>query len=223
MGSRILAAILVFAAVSACSSTSTERTPQADTEKWSAVGVPSRPPAASAPAVVPPIAPDSKTISARPGTPTQAGWASGFGAPPFPRPSSVNQHSPDAVALTGACAMASADTAVDDDPEHTAVRAALAGWLTPRYAHAQVHAAISGPAGAEWSTWTRHRAYVVVTARLSGDDRPPNTATAAARMVLITARAVGRDGWRSKAETAVVAVVLKRVDGVWRIDDEQTS
>jgi hypothetical protein len=127
------------------------------------------------------------------------------------------------VALTGACALASADTAVDSGPQHTAGRAALAGWLTPAYANAQLRASIAAAPGARWDTWARHRAYVVVTAKLSGDDHPPDTATVAARMVLLTEQAVGRDGGRDKAMTAVVAVVLKKVNGVWRIDNVQPS
>jgi hypothetical protein len=119
--------------------------------------------------------------------------------------------------------MASADTVVDDQPQHTAVRAAMAGWLTSALARAQLQASITAPPGAQWDTWTRHRAYVVVTANLSGDDHPPDTATVAVRKVLVTEQAVGRDGWRDKPLTAVAAVVLKRVDGEWRIDNDQTS
>jgi hypothetical protein len=82
---------------------------------------------------------------------------------------------------------------------------------------------ISSPAGARWNDWAHHRAYLVVTSALSGDDHPPDTARTAARMVLLTQRAIGRDGWRGKTTTAVVAVVLKKLDGVWRIDNDQPS
>ncbi|HZC72730.1 MAG TPA: hypothetical protein VE442_18675 [Jatrophihabitans sp.] len=139
----------------------------------------------------------------------------------------MNQHSIDAVALGGATAMASADTAVDDNPQHTALRAAWAGWLTPRYAQQIQTAKITSPPGAQWDTWYRHRGYVVVAASLSGDDHPPDTATAAARKVVLRERPVGRDGWRDDPTTVVVAVVLQKVDSktgnVWRIDSDQPS
>jgi hypothetical protein len=155
--------------------------------------------------------------------PSPALWASGAGAPAFPRPDSVDERSVDAVALAGARALASADTAVDTQPQHTAVRAALAGWLTPAFACAQSRASIEGPPGAEWDAWVRHRAYVVVRATLSGDDHPPDSPTTAARMVQLTEQAIGRGGWRDKTVTAVVAVVLNNVHGVWRIDSDQLS
>lgn len=149
-------------------------------------------------------------------------WASGAGAPAFPVPADVHQRSIDAVALAGAVAMASADTAVDrDDPEHTAVRAAWAGWLTPAYAHRVLTARIVGPPGTEWDTWCRHRAYVVVTASPSGEDHPPDTATVAARKVVLHERVVGRDGWRAAMPSVVVAVVVRKLHEVWRIDSDQ--
>jgi capsid protein len=126
--------------------------------------------------------------------------------------------------LAGARALASAYTAVDrDDPEHTAVRAAWAGWLTPDYAHRVLTAKIVGPLGVEWDTWYRHRAYVMVTAQPSGEDHPPDTAAVAARKVVLRERAVGRDGWRGAPTTAVVVVVLKKVNKVWRIDSDEPS
>jgi hypothetical protein len=119
--------------------------------------------------------------------------------------------------------MASADTAVDERPQHTAVRAASAGWLTPGYAHAQMRASIRSAPGAEWDTWVRHRAYLVVKAELSGDDHPPDTPATAARGVLLDALPVGRDGWCGANTTSVVAVVLRKIHGVWRINSDQTS
>jgi hypothetical protein len=128
------------------------------------------------------------------------------------------------VALAGTTALASADTAVDGaDPHHTAVRAAWAGWLTPRYARRVLTAKIVGPAGLEWDTWSRHRAYVVVNARPSGEDHPPDTSELAARKVLLRERAVGRDGWHSEWMTVVIVVVLKKVNDVWRIDSDELS
>jgi hypothetical protein len=202
---------------------------------WTAVGVPAHGGATSTPVVairpVPmtstepaPSREKSVTSSSRSSSPTgRPGWASGPGAPAFPRPSAVDQRSADAMALDGARAMASADTLVDTRPQHTAERAALAGWLTPGYGGAQLNASVGAAPGAQWDEWTRHRAYIVTSARLSGDDHPQDGPTTAARKVLLTEQAVGRDGWRDGRVSAVVAVVLKRVDGLWRIDDDRAS
>lgn len=164
--------------------------------------------------------PPASLRSARP----RPRWASGAGAPAFPIPADVNQRSIDAVAQTGALALASADTAVDrDEPQHTAVRAAWAGWLTPEYAHRVLTAQIVGPSGIRWDTWFRHRAYVLVTAGPSGEDHPPDTATVAARKVVLHERVIGRDGWHATLPNAVVAVVVNKVNDVWRIDSDQPS
>jgi hypothetical protein len=154
----------------------------------------------------------------------RARWASGAGAPAFPIPTEVNQHSIDAVALAGAAAMASADTAVDrGEPQHTAVRAAWAGWLTPSYAHRVLTAKIDAPPGIRWDTWYSHRAYLVVAPTASGEDHPPDTPATAARKVVLHERVIGRDGWQDAPTTVVVAVVVKKVHEVWRIDSDQPS
>jgi hypothetical protein len=174
-------------------------------------------------------APSSSTLaSPRPWRPSRHRaarpvWASGAGAPPFPVPSGVDQHSVDAVALAGAAALASVDTAVDPVPQQTAVRAAAAGWLTPGYARRVRDAQIIGPAGAIWDSWFRHRAYLTVTATPSGEDHPPDTALYAARKVVLREHAVGRDGWRARTSTVVVAVVVEKVNNVWRIASDTPS
>jgi hypothetical protein len=42
-------------------------------------------------------------------------------------------------------------------------------------------------------------------------------------MVLLTLRPVGRDGWHDHPSTEVVTVVLKKIDGFWRIDIDQRT
>lgn len=187
---------------------------------WSAVGVPAR----SVPLHTPSATGAFPTARAgSPAPPPNRGWASGPGAPAFPRPQSVDQQSADAVALAGTRALVSADTIIDQRPQDTAVRAANAGWLMLAYAQAQFDASTSAPPGAQWDSWTRHRAYVVVTAHLSGDDHPPDTARVAVRKVLLTEQAVGRDGWHDVVKAYVIAVVLKKVNNEWRIDRELPS
>ena len=240
MGERrmVTLAAVVMVSLCACAPSTPSRTDRASSAgNWSGVGIPAtRSMAASADAVIvlmpsssAPAQPTSTT--ADPSTPGETSrpapqrprWASGAGAPAFPQPQSIDQHSADAVALHGARALASADTTVDRLPQNTASRAALAGWLTPTFARTQLHGSLTAPPGAQWDSWVSHRAYLVVSAALSGDDHPPDIPTVAARMVRLTERPVGRDGWRGTATSAVVAVVLENVNGVWRIDNDQPS
>jgi hypothetical protein len=222
----------VLAMVAGCTSSGSAHPPPAiNSPTWSAVGIPAGPAQETISATSVRSPRSATSVSTPHGTPTshrstlsRPRWASGVGAPAFPTPRDVDQHSIDAVALAGARAFASADTAVDrEDPQHTAVRAALARWLTPDYAHRVLTAKIVGPLGVEWDTWYRHRAYVMVTAQPSGEDHPPDRAALAARKVVLRERAVGRDGWRGAPTTAVVVVVLKKVNKVWRIDSDEPS
>lgn len=224
MADRFRVAIvgLLLASTCACSSARPSRgTEHPRSARWSAVGVPAR--------EAPETSSDATSgagSSAPVGVPSMSPWQAGQLRPApkaMPEPQSVDQHSADAMALGGAQALASADTFIDHQPQDTAVRAARAGWLTPAYGRAQLTASLTAPPGTEWDTWTRHQAYVVVTAKLGGDDHPPDTATVAARMVLLTEQAIGRDGWRDNRTTSVVAVVLKQVNHVWRIDSDQPS
>ncbi|MDT4905110.1 MAG: hypothetical protein QOH52_3126 [Pseudonocardiales bacterium] len=229
---RILVlAAMVAASVCACSSAAaahnSRRRPY---ETWSAVGMPAsgRQPTAVTTVLAAPASSAPTSITTRSNLRSssrspRSSWAPGPGAPSFPLPASVDQRSADVVAVTGARAAASADTLVDHNPQHTAVRAARAGWLTTQFARNVVAATIVGPPSTRWTEWTRHRAYVAVTARLSGDDHLPDAPTGAARMVLLTERPVGRDGWRGNPSTVVVAVLLKKVNGVWRIDSDQRT
>ncbi len=126
-----------------------------------------------------------------------------------------------AAAVAGVRAIESADTTVDADPHDTVQRAAE--WLTPAFA-AQVKAypPVAAP-GATWNGWAAHRAYVVVTTRLGGDEHPPDTATTAYRQVIAVLRPVGRDGWHGAAVTAFVSVSLAKVGRQWRLASSQSS
>jgi hypothetical protein len=227
-------ACLLLASICACTSSPPTRD-QSPQSVWSAVGVPAIKDASQAsrfPTAATTLANPRRRVPAtslrstsylrtEPTVAHRLEPASVAAAPPFPRPQSVDQESIDAVALDGARALASADTSVDPRPQHTAVRAAQAGWLTPAYAREQLHASLVAAPGAEWNVWTRHRAYLLVSSRLSGDDHPADTATVAARVVLLTEQPIGRDGWHGDPVTSVVAVVLMKVNHVWRIDSDQ--
>jgi len=163
-------------------------------------------------------APSSSTASSGggPAGPRPAPRRAGGGSPaePAPSPTPRSSATPAAAAVGAARAWAASDTDSDADPNATTRRAAA--WLTPTLA-AQVRAFHSAAApGARWALWTAHRAYLRVQARLSGDDHPVDTATGAARAVLVTATPIGRDGWRGPVARFVVVVSLARTPAGWR-------
>lgn len=205
---RVLAPVLAIA-VSACANTQSQaRSAHSPHSTWSALGM-SAVRLQTATRVHSVVAPSSSP-------PRHLSHSSAL-----PLPRSVDRLSADAVAVTGAEALARADTSLDDSPNDTAVRAAHDGWLTPQFARNVESATISGSSGAQWTEWTRHRARVVVTGRLSGDDHPEDTPTTAARAVVLTLCPVGRDGWRGRPSIEVVGVVLKKINNLWRIDSDQ--
>ncbi len=136
-------------------------------------------------------------------------------------PTPATASTANAAAVAGVKAIESSDTAVDIDPHDAVQRAAV--WLTPAFA-AQVKAypPVAAP-GATWNTWSTHRAYVVVTTRLGGDEHPPDTATTAYRQVLAVLHPIGRDGWYGPAVTAFVSVSLAKVGRQWRLASSQAS
>lgn len=136
-------------------------------------------------------------------------------------PTPITASTANAAALFGVKAIESSDTTVDVDPHDTVQRAAV--WLTPAFA-AQVKAypPVAAP-GASWNTWSSHRAYVVVTTRLGGDEHLLDTAATAYRQVLAVLHPIGRDGWHGAAVTAVVSVSLARISGQWRLASSQSS
>jgi hypothetical protein len=137
-------------------------------------------------------------------------------------PSSVNGSDASAVALAAICAIESSDTAVDADPHATVQRARA--WLTPAFAEqVRRYPAVAAP-GAQWNTWSTHRAYVQVATSLGGDDQPEETGTHAYRQVIAVLHPIGRDGWRGQPQRRVVFVTLTRTPGApWRIASEQAS
>jgi hypothetical protein len=194
---------------------------------WSAVGLTplpapsssSRTSSAPAPTSTAPATPWASTSLPASGASTTV-----QGASAFPVPGDVDGRSADAVAIGGAAAVASVDTAVDADPNSPAVRAARAGWFTAAYAKANIEAGpLPGPPGVQWNEWVAHRAFARVSARLGGDDHPPDGASVAARQVQVTQTPIGRDGWRGAQVVTFEAVVLRMTTKGWRIDAIQPS
>lgn len=238
----VAALLLAAGLLASCSSSTTRATPSSPTRAgFSAVGVgPASTPAptSASTAASPAQTPVASSSSAAVVAPTSAAsavhsrgaaasrpvWASGRGAPAFPDPRRADGRSVDAVALGSATAVASSDTTVDNSDQHTAIRASQSGWMTPTYGAAQLQGANLPPSEpALWSTYTNHRAYLVVTGQISGDDHPADTAAIAVRQVVLRIQPVGRDGWRGTKTTEVAAVVLHKINNVWRLDNDEPS
>ena len=121
----------------------------------------------------------------------------------------------DSVALYSIRAVEASDTAVDSSPTDTFRRAAA--WLAPSLSATVSQRARTADQDATWSTWVRHRAYLVVRASLAMDDHPPDTTKTARRQVYATITPIGRDGWRGVPHTEVLFVTLTPVHGSWRL------
>lgn len=136
-------------------------------------------------------------------------------------PTAVTASTANAAALAGVVAIESADTTADANPHDTVQRAVA--WLTPAFA-VQVKAfpPVAAP-GASWDTWAAHRAYVVVTTRLGGDEHPSDTAATAYRQVIAVLHPTGRDGWHGRSVTELVSVSLVKAAGQWRLASSQSS
>ena len=178
------------------------------------------------PAVGQSVSPWGTSTPARPSTSSATSPTASPRRPvsPAPRtsgPTPATASTANAAAVFGVRAIESSDTAVDADPHDTVQRAAV--WLTPAFA-AQVKAfpPVAAP-GATWNGWAGHRAYVVVTTRLGGDEHPTDTAATAYRQVLAVLHPIGRDGWHGAAVTAVVSVSLAKVGRQWRLASSQSS
>jgi len=154
-------------------------------------------------------------------SPYPSSTRTGLPAVPPPAPAAVNGADVDAVALAAVRAVEGSDTALDADPHDTVLRASA--WLTPAFA-AQVRAYPPTAApGATWNTWAAHRAYLVVSTSLGGDEHPADSARAAWRQVVAVLHPLGRDGWVGPDQTVVVFVTLAPAAGQWRLASIQTS
>lgn len=140
--------------------------------------------------------------------------------PPASDPA-VDYGDPSRVCGAFAAAVFRVDTAVDRGPEDGYRRAAayLDGPLA-----AAVAAAPPVPLTPQWQQWVAHRAYVEVrVAPYAGDALPPSTDDEVHHAAVITARPVGRDGWRGPAQRSTVTCTLRRGDGGWRVTGYETG
>jgi len=78
--------------------------------------------------------------------------------------------------------------------------------------------------GAQWTTWSAHRAYLIPTAVLVEDiGRPADSAAIAYRQLAVTTTARGRDGWKASATQSIVFMTLNTVAGNWRVAQIHTA
>jgi len=157
-----------------------------------------------------PAAPQSSSTTAAPSLAT---------ALPSPSPSSTSLV--DTAALSATRAWLSYDTVIDQRPNDTAKRSALA-WLSPTLAR-QVTAYTSATSpDAQWQEWRRHQAHATVTAEIGGDEHPPDTSQDAWRQVHATVTLHGRDGWISTVQV-IDFVHLRLIAGRWLVADLTTA
>lgn len=156
-----------------------------------------------------------------PVTPRPAGIG-GSPAASQPAPNTVARTNPDAVAQAALIALYSYDTTIDNGPNDTAHRALP--WLSARFAAAVTQDRPVASAGATWTEWTTHHAYITPDVQPGTDDRPPDSATTAVRQFEIILAPTGRDGWKGQPETRSVFVTLTKEPlevSTWAVDQVQ--
>ncbi|UGQ15001.1 hypothetical protein LO772_16370 [Yinghuangia sp. ASG 101] len=162
------------------------------------------PPPATAPATLPPAQPIPR----------------GSGAPgvPLPRVDQVDGADPTAVSQAALTTWFTADTVVDTSMQDAVVRAVP--WLTPEYARDQTSYTPLAGSRAQWTEWTRHRAYTVVALVVASEaGAPPDAGGEAYRKWLVTVTPHGRDGWVGPPQVspAFVRLVRASVSDPWRV------
>ncbi|MGR7000748.1 hypothetical protein ACU686_26305 [Yinghuangia aomiensis] len=155
----------------------------------------SGPPPATAPAQMPAASP----IPRGSGTPDV----------PLPRVDLVDTRDATAVSQAAMTVWFTSDTVADTSLQDAVVRAAP--WMTQEFAAAQAFTPVAG-SRAQWTEWTAHRAYTVVSLVASQEvGAPPDGDVEAYRKWRVTVTPTGRDGWRGS--TAGLGGV--RATGAW--------
>lgn len=165
-------------------------------------------------------APPSLSITA---TPRPIG-PGGSPAASQPVPAAINRTNPSAVAEAALVALDSYDTQIDNGPNGAARRAVP--WLSQTFAGAVMRDRPVSGAGAEWTEWASHRAYVTPTLSAGEDQSPPDSATTALRQYEVTLTPIGRDGWIGQPVTESVFVTLKKSpqdERQWAVDEVQVG
>ncbi|MGW2725098.1 hypothetical protein [Streptomyces sp. NPDC001492] len=139
----------------------------------------------------------------------------------IPSPADVNGRDATAVSKAALTALTTYDTTIDTSRDDAGRRTAAAGWCTATYA-AQLRAAVSrSQPGADWQTWTTHKAFTVPRLTEAEDaGGPDDTDTAAYRRWTITLTPTGRDGWKGSPQTLTAYAELTRstASAPWRLN-----
>lgn len=165
----------------------------------------SSPPPSTAPVTVPPAQPIPR----------------GTATPTLPLPSTAKVAQSDATEVSSAAltVMFTYDTSTDTTAQDAVLRAQP--WLTEEYAALQREHVSVGPPGAEWTTWTAHKAFTAPVLERGRDQAPTDSATTAYRQWLVRYTPQGRDGWKGDETAVVVFAVLTRAKASdpWRVSD----
>ncbi len=100
---------------------------------------------------------------------------------------------------------------------------AAAGLLDPGYLErTRASTGLLDPAAsADWDDWSGRGVSVVATARITGDDHPPDTPRRASRVVAVTQQP--SDATAARRLTVYMTAVRDRPTHAWRIDQMHTK
>lgn len=161
----------------------------------------------------------SSTIEPRP---TGTG---GSPAASQPVADAVDRSNADAVAEAALIVMYSYDTTIDNGPNDTARRALP--LLSEQFAVSVTQDRPVSGAGATWTEWAEHAAYVTPVLTPGADERPPDSATTARRQYQVSLSPTGPDGWigEQEEETVFVTLTNESAEGTsrWAVEEVQVG
>ena len=203
---RAAAAVLLTAALASCGTLTPDAGPPADSKAATAAA---------------PATSSTNTASSDPSE--AAPLPTGSGGTPRPGlPKNVDTGSADAVGRAALTVMWTMDTAIDTSQYNATVRAAP--YLTTKYAAELKAAPPRSAPGAEWTTWTQHKAWTTVALE-SADEagRPSDTPTDAYRTWTVTTTPHGTDGWTGDPTVTTAFVSLTHTAGSWKVSAVQVQ
>lgn len=128
----------------------------------------------------------------------------------------VSRTDPNAVAAAALKIMYTTDTTVDYSWNDALRRSRP--LLSTRYAALVSTAAPTGPVGAQWNTWTRHRARTSALVTRAGEETPPATSTQHYGVFTVNVTVSGTGGYHA-TESHVVYCTLTRAGRIWSLDE----
>ncbi len=171
----------------------------------------------------------SATVALAPATIATPAPSFAFGSPTYPSPApipaalpggiSADRDDPSSVAIAAARVWFGWNTTTDRSPYAAAVR--TTPLMTAACARRITATPPVGSPDASWTALATSHARARVSAVIGSEERPPDTATTAVRLVAVTQTFTAD---RPVPARKVVAVVtMTRTDGVWKITDDGTG